>query len=616
MPPPQKACFPVNQNTSGHGTEVLTSCRGCRRLGAALMSILILVLFPSPATSTTCEALLNLTAPMNRKADVVIYGDGRRRRMKCVADRINNNLNAFADMMRDAGVDLRVVLVSDTCDGREHVTYEGAPWEVSPCYCVPPPLGQQPSSSIQYNRPWAKKMVGRPAGQDCCVLPELGGSHVLMTGAPQLPLRLGGCPDTAIWPIYDRRTTSNPPKFLHIKLTYDDIGRGRWSIYQHKTALSYLINNRDNHEIKNGDRKHDFGPDLQGSTTEGYHTVLRPDALLSFIVASDYDAYLFGNGYRAPPDEHIFSKWFSDAVQAEFGAQIRPSPSLPLGFLFHSIASYERSMLGPYLPRRPSLSSAPEKCVMKCSGHSERIKQPSGVYTGHTDIWGYNYLDLSIRTGGTINQFCGDDWGPFFADIANNIAQHATPTANSTFSCTRSIFYPPDGSVVGPKAPTQILFTSRLNSSTLLASHAVGNVCQATSTLTFVVDNIATPQSATLCPAMCIMVEGLLPGVLKLRWECPSPPPPDTTSPPPPDTTSPPPPDTTGSLLPCEGEIACGCWRGVWIVIIVLLVAFVAILLIVLVLWLIENCCNRGSRTSGSQERAGSVHESTKEHND
>jgi len=308
--------------------------------------------------------------------------------------------------------------------------------------------------------------------------------------------------------------------------------------------------------------------------------------VLNFIAITDDRATYYGRSGGGLGTQQTEAQPFIDTIQELLRADgfAKATPEAPLGFLFHSIVGYTYSDLDSrgHLQNRPELATTPTTCP-------------------DVTTYGAPYVELSIKTGGSLHQICQSDWSSIFAKVANV----ATNTALQP--CRQTIVYPSDGSVPTQTIPLYVTYTSVAPVQQLFqATHSAGNVCPtgaSAASPTFIVDSTTTPTKVTLCSAACGYRSQ--DGVLEFDWRgsglpgcgnpqtspTPSPilPPDRTGSPTPPDAPSPPSiptPVPAGAETPTEGShevsICCDFWPPIWITLLVTIIVTVVVLLIVL----------------------------------
>ena len=483
------------------------------------------------------------------KADIVVWVDTSTS-MDQEAAYVNENLNDLANHIVAAGVDARVVLVGWGVHGR--------------FLCIKPPLGKF-------------KYLGRGTISSCS---NVGGTN-----------------------------TTNLPKFKHVQ-EYINSNAGLQVVLN--TYEAYYPQVTANIQLNGKGQGYQPG--------WSWNDMVRPDAVLAFVAVTDDRAKFAPHTNRdgtitdSPTKQSQYpgtqvngygdgiAQYFIDQMQEIGRARgiAQPSPSLTLGFLFHSIVGWQPGKdVAPYVVERPALASA-SMC-------------PHIQYSNP----GSTYLELSMRSGGAIHQICDSDWSSIFADIADT-TQHVA----SSVPCRHAIVFPGDGSVPANAMPAQVSYaTSAAGQTVFQATHAAGNLCPSTATgSTFVVDSETLPRTVTLCAPACSMLKDA--GVLSFRWDMCGPTPSPTaysptssptgagsqpTSSPtgagsqpisspigagPPSPTWPPTTEPVGSSLTalgCHSAVECGCWQGAIILTVVLAVAIVALLLLLLVCW----CCQK-----------------------
>jgi len=134
----------------------------------------------------------------------------------------------------------------------------------------------------------------------------------------------------------------------------------------------------------------------------GEKTTLRTDAVLNFIAITDDRATYYGRSGGGLGTQQTEAQPFIDTIQELLRADgfAKATPEAPLGFLFHSIVGYTYSDLDSrgHLQNRPELATTPTTCP-------------------DVTTYGAPYVELSIKTGGSLHQICQSDWSSIFAKV-------------------------------------------------------------------------------------------------------------------------------------------------------------------------------------------------------
>ena len=190
---------------------------------------------------------------------------------------------------------------------------------------------------------------------------------------------------------------SNPPQFVAIDsvpiASYDGLA---WVIRHYDGWPEFGSYDAQNHDPGCPKFGYSCESDTSGTSWKTVNTPLRTDAVLHFVAVTDDNAFT------------IYAKMFRDGIVNK----MRPdgyalaTPEVPHGYVFHSIVGYTLHDLqnaGLLNNSRTDLANTPTSCPTM-------------------QRFGRKYVQLSIETGGAIQQVCQSDWTSMFRDVLSSLA--------------------------------------------------------------------------------------------------------------------------------------------------------------------------------------------------